>query len=196
MQTTTILYKPLWCKTDVGLNWERTQRACCPCGGVKTPPYNVRERPYEPASKRRGTVLRAAYMPPLRIDRTRPQPKKRHHRTNGYGPHTCGPYGPRETPYKPYMGSRGASPYGGVKTPPYRARQTLGQTGGASGDGQGVGGLYAALQIKQPRTRTQKRCHMQRSKNTVYRFAHQQYSPRAFARGLRGIAVKNGHSTI
>ena len=38
-------------------------------------PYNARHTPYKPGDGRRGGVLRAAYMPPLRIDQTRSQPK-------------------------------------------------------------------------------------------------------------------------
>ena len=70
-------------------------------GGVKTPPYNARQTPCKPWTRNGITVLRAAYMPPLRIDRTRSQRKKRYCRANGHGGVKTPPYKVKKTPCQP-----------------------------------------------------------------------------------------------
>ncbi len=76
------------------------------CGGVKTPPYNAKYTPCKPVTGGNRTVSRAAYMPPLRIDQTRSQCKKRVCWVHDRGPHACGPYRARETNGKPGNGQR------------------------------------------------------------------------------------------
>ena len=83
-------------------------------------PYNARHTPYKPGDGRRGGVLRAACMPPLRIDQTRSRAKKR----------CCG------------------AGCGGRERPPYRARGTRSQPKNVVAGRAGTGRIHAAPTVQ------------------------------------------------
>ena len=78
---------------------------------IKTPSYNTKQTPNRPGNGQCRTVSAGGIYAAPTHGPNAVTTKKRVRWVYGCGPHACGPYRPRYTPYTPYPGSRRVLPH-------------------------------------------------------------------------------------